>query len=103
MQKIKVYQASSKLPYHHGYLTIHITKTQILTSTLHLCVTISKHPLKTHHKHQNNKREARLNRLIMNKQLWNNNGGGSLNKLVIDEQFKNNIQGCFSKKQRKIN
>ena len=34
------------VPYHHGYLKIHITKTQILTSTLHLYVTISKHPLK---------------------------------------------------------
>ena len=47
----KIYQASYKSPYHHGYLKIHIMKTQILTSTLHLYVTISKHSLKTHQKH----------------------------------------------------
>ena len=51
-KKYKVYQVTCKLLYHHDYLKIHITKTQILTSTLHLCVTISKHPLKTDHKYQ---------------------------------------------------
>ena len=49
---LKNIKDSYKLPYHHGYLKIHITKTEILTRTLHLYLTVSKHPLKTHHKHQ---------------------------------------------------
>ena len=43
---------------HHGYLKTHITKTQILTSTLHLHVAISKHPLKTYYKHQQQQRKT---------------------------------------------
>ena len=99
MKNIKVYQVSYKLLYHHGYLKIHITKTQILTSTLHLYVTISKHPLKT----PKNNGKVPPNRLIMNNQLRNNNGGVASNKIIMDEQFKNNIQECLSKKQRKTN
>ena len=41
-----------QIPYHHGNLKTHVTKIQILTSTLHLYATILKHPLKTHYKHQ---------------------------------------------------
>ena len=57
---VKVYQASYTLPYYHGYLKIQITKTQILTSTLHMYVTISKHPLKTYHKYQKVTEELHL-------------------------------------------
>ena len=103
MKNIKVYQDSYELPYHHGHLKIHITKTHILTSTLPLYVTISKHPLKTHHKHQKNNEEVPPNRLIMKNQPRNNNLEMPLNKIIIDEQFKNNIQECFSKKQKNIN
>ena len=45
--------------------------------------------------------EVPPNRLIMNNQLRNNNGGVAPNKIIIvDEQFKNNMHGFFSKKQR---
>ena len=57
---VKVYQASYTLPYYHGYLKIQITKTQILTSILHMDVTISKHPLKTYHKYQKVTKEHHL-------------------------------------------
>ena len=60
LEECKIYQASYKLPYHHGYLKIHIMKTQILTSTLHLYVKISKHPPKTYHKYQKVTQEYRL-------------------------------------------
>ena len=78
-------------------LKIHITKTQILTSTLHLYYNFeapTKNPLQT----PKNNGEVPHNRLIMNIQLRNNNGGVAPNKLIIDEQFKNNMQECFSKK-----
>ena len=57
---VKVYQASYTLPYYHCYLKIQITKTQILTSTLHMDVTISKQPLKTYHKYQKVTKEHHL-------------------------------------------
>ena len=58
-------------------------------NTLHQCLTISKHTLKTHQTQK--KKQRRSN------QLRNNNGAVALIKLILDEQFKNNIQKCFSK------
>ena len=63
-------------------------------NTLHQCVTISKHALKTQQTHKK-KKQRRSN------QLRNNNGAVALIKLIIDEQFKNNIQKCFSKSKVK--
>ena len=67
LKNIKVYQVSCKLPYHHENsvfsfknLKIHITKIQILKSTLHLYVTISKYPLNTYRKYQKVTEEHRL-------------------------------------------
>ena len=80
-------------------------KTLILTSTLHLSVKISKHPLFHKHLSQISKSNRRVprTRLIINNKLRNNNKEVAPNKLIIDEQFKNNIQECFSKKQSKMN